>query len=243
MNQLQIFEPLIEAVQQAVKPEVIVVADTEYTTKQIFNLPAPLKIDPFRVHTLGGVVDYLTTGNNVSADLSSATVLILHVESARRVAVYGRLDERRRDNFLIASSPVEPFAFDKYLPLETFIVELQTKFENDAAQSYLLRLVGNIGDEEIKTQVDDGVSQNVTVKTGVVKREEVTVKNPVVLCPLRTFQQISQPASPFIFRLKKYGAEIHAALFEADGGAWELEAIEDIADYLRERIEGIRIIA
>jgi len=91
-------------------------------------------------------------------------------------------------------------------------------------------------DESVKTYGDDGVSQQATVKSGVTSVVDVKVPNPVLLKPFRTFAEAEQPESKFIFRLRKDDAGVTAALFEADGGAWKVQAIQNIADYLNEHL-------
>ena len=65
---------------------------------------------------------------------------------------------------------------------------------------------------------------------------DVVVPNPVTLMPRRTFFEIEQPASPFIFRMQSGPT---CALFEADGGAWQQEAMQRIAIYLRQKLSKI----
>ena len=81
--------------------------------------------------------------------------------------------------------------------------------------------------------------------SGIARVEDVPVPNPVELMPYRTFREVTQPTSTFILRLKpgRDGALPTCALFEADGGAWKLRAIQSIAAYLTENTEGITIIA
>ncbi|MEG2294316.1 MAG: hypothetical protein RR936_08180 [Carnobacterium sp.] len=47
--------------------------------------------------------------------------------------------------------------------------------------------------------------------------------------PYRTFLEVPQPESAFIFRLDDEG---RCALFEADGGLWKNEAILNVRKYL-----------
>lgn len=56
-----------------------------------------------------------------------------------------------------------------------------------------------------------------------------------MLRPYRTFREVEQPASRFVLRLQSGQGDgmPKAALFEADGGAWRLTAIEAIARWLR----------
>lgn len=64
--------------------------------------------------------------------------------------------------------------------------------------------------------------------------------NPVKLTPYRTFLEVKQPASDFIFRMKqdKYDG-IVCAIFEADGGAWKMEAAHRIKEYLQKELMDI----
>jgi hypothetical protein len=53
--------------------------------------------------------------------------------------------------------------------------------------------------------------------------------------------EVEQPVSSFIFRMKedKYSKGIQCALFEADGGAWKLEAMQAIKAYLDSELEAV----
>ena len=57
------------------------------------------------------------------------------------------------------------------------------------------------------------------------------------LRPYRTFTEVVQPASDFIFRMKE-DRGITCALFEADGGAWKNAAMKNIKEYLEFELEG-----
>ena len=63
---------------------------------------------------------------------------------------------------------------------------------------------------------------------------EMVVPNPVLLKPYRTFIEVQQPESAFIFRMQDGP---RAALFEADGGAWRIEAMENIRAYLAKELK------
>lgn len=64
----------------------------------------------------------------------------------------------------------------------------------------------------------------------------VTVKPRVTLRPFRTFLEVEQPESVFILRLNSNG-EIN--LISADGGAWKLEAVRNIAGYFEEHLKDL----
>lgn len=64
------------------------------------------------------------------------------------------------------------------------------------------------------------------------------VPNPVILRPYRTFLEVEQPESKFIFRIKegRDGTPMFK-LIEADGGLWKYEAVASIKAFLKERID------
>ena len=109
----------------------------------------------------------------------------------------------------------------------------------------ILSIVGNLRDEHVKTVGDDGISQSVAVRTGISSVEDVAIPNPVTLQPYRTFLEVEQPESEFIFRMQRghEGQLPVCGLFEADAGAWELKAITNIRDWLGQRIKDVKIIA
>ena len=62
--------------------------------------------------------------------------------------------------------------------------------------------------------------------------------NPAVLKPYRTFVEVEQPESKFVFRMQT-GPEM--ALFEADGGAWRIQAMKNIKEYLEKELKAFEI--
>jgi hypothetical protein len=78
----------------------------------------------------------------------------------------------------------------------------------------------------------------VTAKSGISTVENVIVPNPVMLCPFRTFAEVEQPESEFVFRMQ---TGFKAALFEADGGKWKLYAMQNVKAYLEEKLAGCNV--
>jgi hypothetical protein len=205
-------------------------------------LPEPKTLT---IHTLSGIKDYLKE-NPDGLDLNT---VLLHVLSPTEVNLFSRLTGpfEQRKEFLAAQHLMPTFQFDKYMDIETFIVELQAKFVQDETTAAILQLVGTISDEIIATYADDGVTQGVTAKTGLGRVEQRAVPNPVTLRPFRTFNEIEQVPGRFVLRLRSgvaAGARPSVALFEADGGAWQLEAIRRIQHWLRTAVpEEVAVIA
>ncbi len=212
-----------------------------HTSKRVYEVERPMANDILS-HSLSSV-------SVMFNEQSSETVApFAHVVDHGTVNVLSGLDsiDRKREWYLHATLVNNPFKFDTFLSAEMFIIALQAQFVQDAAIAAILRVVGNITEEAEHKILDDGVTQTVTAKAGIAKIENVSIPNPVTLRPYRTFQEIEQPASKFVFRMKKSkdGDGPTCALFEADGGAWKNDAIASIKKYLEfELPQGTVIIA
>lgn len=185
------------------------------------------------VATLGAVRDYIAA-NKDALDL---TKLAVHVVSPSSVHVLGPLDvrSRTRETFLaaVAGDLTDGF-LGKYMSLEDFIVGLQVRFADADDRKRVLSLLSNVKHETVKTAMDDGVTQVVQARAGVALVSDVAVPNPVLLCGLRAFRDVVQPSSLYVLRVAggRTGGLPEVALFEADGGAWRLQTIARVREWL-----------
>lgn len=184
--------------------------------------------------TLSSIVDYFA--GDPDAVFAKDKKYIIRIGGIGTVDVMSEVsDEMQRDNLLhIKADLPSKFPFEQYMDLEMFNILLQSRFEDTEDRARLLALTGNVVDESVRTYGDDGVSQQATVKSGVATAANVKVPNPVVLKPFRTFAEAVQPESKFVFRMRKDDSGVTAALIEADGGAWKVQAIKNIAEYLED---------
>ena len=215
------------------KTEIIDVDGKKFSTKEIFSVKDPMPA-LIKTTTLTSLVDYIKS----SIDKKCSENLLIHVESPDRVELYSELrDDKERETYMV-SEALTPnnIIFDNFIDPERFNIMLQSSFVENADRTLLLKVTGNIKESAVKQIGDDGVSQAATIKTGVASVNEVVVPNPVILAPYRTFPEIKQPESKFIFRMQSGPS---AALFEADGGAWRNKAMEEIKTYLKEQLAGI----
>jgi len=220
--------------------EVIVELDQgTFSKKDLKRVTGPIAA-AIKVSTLTGLVDYIKT--NVD---KLECKLLIQVKSPDEVKLYGPLNRDREREQFISAEAILPnnVVYERFLDTERFNIMLQSAFVDTGDKSVLLKYTGLIKEDNVKSTGDDGVSQSVTIKTGVASVGQAVVPNPVILAPFRTFPEIEQPTSKFIFRMQDGPS---AALFESDGGAWRNKAILSIKEYLKDElkeIENIEIIA
>lgn len=118
-----------------------------------------------------------------------------------------------------------------YYDQERFLIELQANFVETADLITIMQVAGNIKSGTTANYSDDGVSQKTTIKTGV-ELADVIVPNPVKLRPYRTFAEIEQPESSYVFRIKDAERGPAFKLVEADGGLWKNAVMKKIKEYL-----------
>lgn len=223
------------------KVETITVDDRQYVTKGIHPVTEPtMKV--LELKTLTGLRDYILANK----DGLLPEKLMLHVNAHDHVSLIGELRAPWMQRHTYAQAVTEPsvFPFGRWLDLRSFIIELQSKMVPDEATTALLKVVGNLKKEAGITLSDDGVTQTVAAKTGIVRVENVSLPNPITLRPYRTFVEIEQPASAFVFRMEDAaGKDVVAALFASDGGGWRNEAMQKIKAWLTENIPNVVVIA
>lgn len=233
-------ESFVQKIIDISKTDIITVDGRNYSTKSLHPVADPIPA-ALLVSTLTGLAEYLTENPD-----SPAHPFIVHIKNHDLVNIYSPLHGEflQRSTYLAAQASPDLFPFGKYLDLESFIISLQAKFVQDETTAALLALAGNITGEGVSNYNDDGVTQKVTAKRGISFVGNVLVPNPVTMAPYRTFLEINQPASRFVYRLKQTDDGISCALIEADGGNWKLEAIKRIRDWLRINLpEGTVILA
>lgn len=230
----------------------------KYTTKQIVPVKAPMP-ETLGVNTLTGIVDYvlkncdqlLFAGEESDAPgcctESGRAPFFIHIVSHDKVRIMSTLMGEFQQRACVISAglpPMTQFSFGQYYDHEDFMVALMTQFEPGYMCRQIAAFIGNIKDENVKSVSDDGFTQTVTAKQGISMVQEAAVPNPVELAPYRTFREIEQPVSEFLLRLQPGRGDMpRVALFETDGGQWQLEAIQRIKHYLSDKLSGIVILA
>lgn len=234
----------VKAIQDSVVTRLLELADgRQFSTREIYHVPSPPDILTLQVQTLTGFVDYVIT-NPDGVEIESS---FIHVMSPTKVGLFlpatPATDMERPE-------PVEAncihligdrFKFDCWRDTEQTIIDLQAKFAPTDDRDTILSILGNLKSEDVKSYNDDGVTQTVQTRAGVVKAENTDIPSRLKLRPYRTFPEIEQPEGEFIIRLRSERDGIQCALFEAGYSTWQAQAIADIAAYLRKQLESLGI--
>lgn len=212
-------------------------------------VPAPDRhkepeIAPLAVHSLSGLVGFYKEANDRS-ELGHGAML--HIVDPRKVQlvsdVFGAL--RQREVYVEAKAATgDQFPFGKWMSPDLFVIHLLALFIDAGDIGDIMTVVGNLAEESVITNKDDGVTQTVTVKRGIRKTEDVVIRNPVELSPYRTFADVEQPSAKYVLRTRGGGGEQlpEVALFEVDDGRWRNECIERIGAYLEQALPGVPVI-
>lgn len=221
---------------QAEKPEVLEINGRTYCTKNMTRYGKADMADPIKATTLTSLVDYIKQRRDELREH-----MIIQVVSATEVRMYsGLLDERDREELFVVNALLPRFEFGQQYDQESFIVSLQSCFQNNGDREAVAMLASNIVNNQQQEYSDDGITQQAVIKTGITTKQAALVPNPVHLVPYRTFLEVEQPASDFVFRISEgRGGEPVFKLVAADGGLWKAEAVDNIKKYLEDALDGI----
>ena len=228
----------LEKVAEMVQPQTLTEGIRTFVDKPMHMLVDEIAADtPLRTNSLSSVADYIKSNADFDA-LASDGRKIIHVEDEKTVWLYTEMNSfKKRSALLLASAWVSSFPFGQWLSLENFIISVQANFVADEHRDELLSFVATVKQDTGVEQQDDGVTQKVTTRSGVSLSRTSKVPNPITLRPFRTFSEVEQPESAFVFRIKaEEGCGVKAALFAADGDAWRHDAILKIRDYFQTHV-------
>lgn len=228
----------LEKVEEMVQPQTLTEGIRTFVDKPMHMLVDEIAADtPLHTNSLSSVADYIKSNADFDA-LASDGRKIIHVEDEKTVWLYTEMNSfKKRSALLVASAWVSSFPFGQWLSLENFIISVQANFVADEHRDELLSFVATVKQDTGVEQQDDGVTQKVTTRSGVSLSRTSKTPNPITLRPFRTFSEVEQPESTFVFRIKaEEGSGVKAALFAADGEAWRHDAILKIRDYFQTHV-------
>ena len=155
--------------------------------------------------------------------------LYINVENEGKVSVLTSMDNHKEREYpYSAVYSNRTFRFGSYCSYEDFVIALRSQFVLNEDTKNLLEMLKKITNSNSVETEDDGITQKVTMQQGASLASSAKVAPIRKLTPFRTFNEVAQPESEFLFRIRNGG---DYALFEADGGAWKIEAKNNIRNY------------
>lgn len=213
----------------------------EYSTLNLTPVKEPLP-SKIRINSLSGLVHYVKAGHDIATDIE----WMIHVEDHQTVHLISALTTKWAERYRLVTASSEiyqhNFKFNYRYEAEDFIIKLLSQFKKTTHKDLVLKAIGNMKSGKVRTNTDDGITQSVAIKVGVELMERTEIVNPVSLMPYRTFLEVEQPESPFVFRVHDNDEDIPCcSLTEADGGQWKIAAIENIKKYFEKNLKDQKI--
>lgn len=222
---------LLETGAEKEKPEVIEICGKTYCTKDLKRYDKKPKASPIQASSLTSLVDYIRDCHDEFPGR-----MIIQIENPKEVSLLSALDgDRARETLFYCRAIVSEFCFGRWYDQENFVINLQANFAPTDDLALIQQVAGNVEAKTVATYGDDGITQKATVSRGIAGKEDVIVPNPCILKPYRTFQEIEQPTSTFVFRIGDDGNP-RFKLIEADNSIWMCEAVENIKGFLKDAL-------
>lgn len=217
----------------AAEAAIVTVDGVEYSLRPLHDPRKPKpEAETLKFASLASLVTFATR-----PDLWNEKDLFLHVEGPEMVALHGPLRGafQQREEYGRAVAEIPQMAWGQFQTSEMFIIALLTRFVQTPAVEAVLKVVGNLEQGTQVNVTDDGCTQNVQTRQGIVRTRQ-DVERVVYLQPYSTFPEVDQTERPFLLRLRQgsEGALPTCALFEADGGLWRVRTRQTIAKYLED---------
>lgn len=224
----------LDGILETTQPQLLKTDDGRtFSSATVQNLPLPIEPEypTLKLLTLDSLVDFLvknaTAGRHINVTHSVAS-LMGEPEGVNR----------RRPVFVQSAANLEQIHFGNYQSIEDFRIMLLTRFRESPDRETILRFIAKISDEHVATSEDNGISQSVTIRSGIATHSAAVVPSPLQLAPIRTFIEVEQPTGHFVFRLKQEKDRLPtAALFELPTN-WQREAAIGVKKYLDGKLNG-----
>lgn len=232
----------LELILEEARPVILKKEDVQartYSSKPLHVTTIP-PIESIEIHSLHGLVEY---ANKLTGVLAAESELIMRVQSPEVVTLSTlERDEIGRSEVWAIARPGYDVLFysqmeGKRLSQGEMFTALKTLIEASNDQRKLIEMIGRITSvQEVSGEV--GVSaQAVTMKSSVSVTHDV-IQDIVVLRPFRTFSEIEQPTSRYLFRMVPVKDGIPDCIIrEIRDGQWRMEAMKSIISYLRSSLE------
>ncbi len=238
-------------------PTITEIDGSRWSDRELEKIENVRRMDAVNFYTLTSLTDYLKS--EVDVPNSFIEHIFINVISPSKISVYSEansLNYYRRTEIANVSAMLPAVKIGQWVDQTEFCIMMRANFIDnglyemedevarfDTDRDALIRVASNIVSGTIAQYEDTGISQKATLKTGIQESEDKLLPDKVILRPYRTFMEVEQPKSEFIFRAQddKFNG-VQLSLHEADGGRWKQDAMASIKNYLLEQLAGVEYI-
>lgn len=226
-----------ELVKGQVEPTIEEINGVEYEkTSRGYSLLQKTHTKFIEVNSLDGLVSMIDAYLNETKDTDIKAPFIVNI-NFNNIQVMSALGNDKTRNYLIEVNPMIPnLEMGRRLTVEELIILLSTSYE---PTENTIKFINSLSSLRVVEEVefnDDGIGQTVVAKQGASMNKSFQVQPIVKLQPIRSYAEIEQVESKFLFRVNKDGT---VCLREADGGQWKYEVQRRIFDYLKEELSNL----
>lgn len=246
----------LDWIERHTTPDIRIIDGVTWSDKGLTKVKNVLTMEAVEFFTLTSLVEYLRSG----IDVPNAFVehVFINVMAPDHVAVYS---DANKGNYFARTAIADVKAMlpvvkiGKWVDQTEFCIMMRANFIDadpcgdgtvvfpDTDKDALIRCASNIVSGTIAEYEDTGISQKATLRTGIQEQEDKLLPEKVALRPYRTFLEVEQPKSDFLFRAQDDKHEgVQLSLHEADGGRWKLDAMAAVKKYLDEQLADLQYI-
>jgi hypothetical protein len=221
----------VKAIENLVDAKIVSDGSRSYSNKELHNLPFPDQpvFPSIDLSSLDSLADYVKDNRDAAVSPIECQIICGHDEV--NLVTLPKGEQRMRDTLVCVNAHIPQVPLGSFMDIEKFRLTLMTGFNDTPDRSILLAFISKVTDSNVKTSTDDGVTQTIEAKVGLASFAEVQVPSPLELAPIRTFIEVPQPLSFFVFRMRKTTTGAEYGLFEIPSN-WQRTAAVNVKDYL-----------
>lgn len=224
----ELAEKIEELVNGQVEPELETINGVDYikTAKGYEQLKKP-RMDIINVNSLNGLVEMVKVV--IKNEVLGIPALVVNVDVNDIIVSTSHNIAGEMDQIIKAYPLIPDLGLDRRQSVEELIIKLSTAFIETENTTKFINSISSLRIVEDVEFNDDGIGQTITAKKGAQLNQKYTIQPIVKLKPIRSYSEIEQVESKFLFRVDQRGEVI---LYEADGGQWRYDVQKRIVKYL-----------
>lgn len=235
---------LYEHIENNLKTQTIEVDGRQFVTRNVYEVPAKRTMpSEMQFHNLSAFIEFLH--KDIEGQNEKLFINVLQHDQIMVCKAWDGIDPYRH-TYLKAHYDFTPnFKTGTFYEQQEFRIRVSSCFvmpdenynEKSSNEYPIYQVLHHSG--EIKTVVsetsrDSPYSQRVTVESkttaGDVSEDSIGIFKGLQMW--RTWPEIEQPKSDYIFRIKNVGKDVHMALFDYGNDKWKYEARNAVVEHI-----------